>query len=108
MPGQVYWFAMLYELKLGAAAAMQTHKYQEEYVKHLKVSKMNRLQRSIVSTRVASVLNDSTVQASKFLIDTARSLYLFSQDNVVPGENWEVIMSISNSVSLVDLVLGPK
>ncbi|KAM3068057.1 AAA ATPase midasin [Clarireedia jacksonii] len=88
-PAQVYWLAACLELKLQIAAALEAHKQQETAVTGLKPSQMNRLQRSIVSDRVASVATDSTVKASPFLLHTLKLLNTHLNTSINRLDNWE-------------------
>jgi hypothetical protein len=55
----------------------------------LKPSKMNRLQRSIVSGHVSAVADDSTVRVSKFLSNTMAVLSRYLRDHV-KVDDWKV------------------
>jgi hypothetical protein len=62
---------------------------QADILKTLKPSKMNRLQRSLMSGRVPAVANDSTVHASNFLSNTIDVLRRFLSDHV-EVDDWKV------------------
>lgn len=62
---------------------------QADILKTLKPSRMNRLQRSLISARVPAVASDSTVRASNFLSNTIGALRMFLSDHV-EVDDWKV------------------
>jgi hypothetical protein len=62
---------------------------QGDILKTLKPSKMNRLQRSLISERVSAVANDSTARVSNFLFNTIVVLRKFLEDHI-EVDNWKV------------------
>ncbi|KAB8301531.1 hypothetical protein EYC80_003378 [Monilinia laxa] len=86
---EVYWVAACLEYKLQIAAALVAHQEQESVVQTLKPSQMNRLQRSIVSDRAASVAKDSTVRVSSFLMQTLKSINSYLNSQVMNSDNWK-------------------
>ncbi|KAF7863118.1 hypothetical protein EAF04_007201 [Stromatinia cepivora] len=86
---QVYWVAACLEYKLQIAAALVAHQEQESVIPTLKPSQMNRLQRSIVSDRVASVAKDSTVRVSHFLMHTLKSINSYLNAHVMETDHWK-------------------
>jgi midasin len=71
-------------------AAIEAQRSQEVGLDSLKPSKMNRLQRSLVSGRVSAVAKDSTVQAAKFLTWTLDAFKQYLEQNVQVREGWKV------------------
>jgi hypothetical protein len=86
---QVYWLSALFELKLSTIAAIEAIDQQGVVLRTLKASKMNRLQRSIVSEHVSAVADDSTVRVSKFLSNTLAVLSRYLRDHV-EVDDWKV------------------
>lgn len=99
-PDQVYWLALCFEMKLAISKAWEAQKGQEAVLETIKPSRMNRLQRSLVSGRVPTVAKDSTVRVGEFLVNTLKSLDLYLQDNVTEVENWEVSIAYCPSLAL--------
>lgn len=91
---QVYWIAACLEYKLQIAAASEACEEQEFVIQTLKPSQMNRLQRSMVSDRVASVAKDSTVRVWNFLEHTLNSLNLYLNYNVMKNAHWKVRVTV--------------
>jgi hypothetical protein len=87
---QVYWLAACFELKLDIAKALDAQQSQEAIIDTLKPSKMNRLQRSLVSSRVPAVAKDSTVRISEFLKSTLKAIAMYLQNHVQANEDWKV------------------
>jgi midasin len=86
---QPYWLATIFELQLSTTAALELLAEQDGVLKELKPSKMNRLQRSLISTRVSSVASDSTVGAANFLSNTIAILRKYSSHQV-EVDDWKV------------------
>ena len=86
----MFWFAVLFELKLAISAAKAIQQIQEVGLDSLKPSKMNRLQRSLVSGRVAAVAKDSTVRVSNFLTYTLKMLKIYLEENLQADKHWKV------------------
>jgi hypothetical protein len=87
---QALWLAALFELKIAAGIATETQRSQEMGLETLKPSKMNRLQRSLVSGRVSAVVKDSTIGVSKFLSNTLKNFTAHLETNVEAGQLWKV------------------
>ncbi|TAQ87529.1 hypothetical protein B7494_g4151 [Chlorociboria aeruginascens] len=85
-PAQVYWLAALFELKLEISQCLKALQSQKVRAEHLKPSKMNRLQRSLIN--IPAVAKDSTLRVWGFLADTLRDLSAFLQENVKADESW--------------------
>ncbi|ESZ93228.1 hypothetical protein SBOR_6384 [Sclerotinia borealis F-4128] len=86
---QVYWVAACLEYKLQIAAALEAHQEQQSVIQTLKPSQMNRLQRSMVSDRVASVAKDSTVRVSHFLMHTLKCINSCLNAHVTESDHWK-------------------
>ena len=84
------WFAALFELKLGISAAIESQRGQERGLDILKPSRMNRLQRSLVSGRVPAVAKDSTVHVSHFLVDILKTMSVYLHNRIEAQEHWKV------------------
>lgn len=87
---QVHWIAACLEYKLQIAAALEAHQEQESVIQTLKPSQMNRLQRSMVSDRVASVAKDSTLRVSHFLMHTLQSINSYLNTHVTAIDHCKV------------------
>ncbi|GAB1320673.1 AAA ATPase midasin [Madurella fahalii] len=72
--GLAYWLATCYELYLDIQSWDKAMEYQLRQVNISKPSSMNRLQRSSVSDKIASLSRDSTANAKRFLSSTLRTL----------------------------------
>ena len=72
---------------------MEAQRSQEIGLDGLKPSRMNRLQRSMVSGRVSAVAKDSSVLASKFLTYTLDIFKKYLEQNVQVREDWKVNLS---------------
>lgn len=86
----VYWLATCLEAKLQISAALYAVQQQELAAQNTKSSKMNRLQRSMVHDRVVSVAKDSTVQVSRFLAFSLKSLNSYLNAFVTQNDHWAV------------------
>ena len=69
---------------------MEAQQSQEFGLDSLKPSRMNRLQRSLISGRVSAVAKDSTVRASNFLTSTLNAFKEYLEQTVQVGEHWSV------------------
>ncbi|QKX59888.1 uncharacterized protein TRUGW13939_07030 [Talaromyces rugulosus] len=69
-----------------------------EKSQHLKPSQMTRLERSFASSRISSLMKDSTQPVSPFLVDCVRSLHEFIQNLTS-----DVELSTSGVSALVDM-----
>ncbi|KAH8805650.1 hypothetical protein F5884DRAFT_679985, partial [Xylogone sp. PMI_703] len=85
----VYWLAAIFEAKMDLYAALEAITSEESTVTSVKPSKMNRLQRSLVSARVAAVARDSTVHVSKFLKQALVTLDEYLRTNTSIRAGWE-------------------
>lgn len=83
-------------MKLGISKAWEAHRSQECVIETIKPSRMNRLQRSLVSGKVQAVAKDSTVRVSDFLVNTLRALDVHLQEHVAVTADWEVSITISS------------
>ncbi|KAF7879819.1 uncharacterized protein EAF02_007989 [Botrytis sinoallii] len=95
---QVYWIAACLEYKLQIAAALEAHQEQESVIQTLKPSQMNRLQRSMVSDRVASVAKDSTLRVSHFLMHTLQSINSYLNIHVKANDSCKFRKQIITSL----------
>lgn len=86
---QIHWLAVVFELKISTIAAFELLSRQDDALKTLKPSKMNRLQRSMISGRVSTVANDSTVLVSSFLSNTISVLRKFLDEHM-EEDDWKV------------------
>jgi midasin len=73
---------------------MEAQQSQEVGLDKLKPSKMNRLQRSLVSGRVATVAKDSTVRISNFLTHILRIFKTHLEENPEANNHWKVSVLI--------------
>ncbi|KAM0175322.1 hypothetical protein ACHAPF_005582 [Botrytis cinerea] len=109
---QVHWIAACLEYKLQIAAALEAHQEQESVIQTLKPSQMNRLQRSMVSDRVASVAKDSTLRVSHFLMHTLQSINSYLNAHVTANDHCKFRKQIITSLirywwSTFNLVTAP-
>ena len=72
--------------------AMNAQRSQENGLSGLKPSRMNRLQRSVVSKHVSAIAKDSTVRTSNFLARTLHILSQYFEKNTQVHEHWKVKM----------------
>jgi midasin len=75
--GLAYWLASCYEFYLAIQSLEKTMEVQVGKVNVSKPSSMNRLQRSSVADKVASLSKDSTVHAVRFLSAVLRTVKAF-------------------------------
>lgn len=105
---KVYWVAACLEYKLQIAAALVAHQEQGSVIQTLKPSQMNRLQRSIVSDRAASVAKDSTVRVSSFLMQTLNSINSYLNAQIMNSDHWKVSAQEIFCSASFNLGLVPK
>jgi midasin len=68
---------------------MKAQQSQAMGLDNMKPSKMNRLQRSLVSGRVSAVAKDSTVRISQFLSYTLGIFKTYLEQNVDVRQHWK-------------------
>ncbi|KAI6712893.1 hypothetical protein JHW43_004547 [Diplocarpon mali] len=86
---QALWLGAVFDLLVDLSTASQAHNSQEKGLDTLKPSKMNRLQRSIVKSRVSAVAKDSTANISSFLYTTAKALSTYLQTHICFETQWK-------------------
>lgn len=77
---QVISLAYLQEFKLELYRLQQSLARADESARFLKPSQMTRLERSLASSRIQSLMKDSTQPVASFLIDCGQALYNFIQN----------------------------
>ncbi|KAK3301992.1 uncharacterized protein B0T15DRAFT_561457 [Chaetomium strumarium] len=88
--GSAYWLASCYEFYLHIRSAENAMEAQLGRVNVSKPSSMNRLQRSGVADKVASLSRDSTVHSVRFLSSVLRIVKAFlCEKSDGPEEGWE-------------------
>jgi len=83
-----FWLGAVFDLILEISSASKAHSTQESGFEALKPSKMNRLQRSLVTGRVSAVAKDSTVNVSEFLRNTLMALAAYLQTHTSSNDSW--------------------
>ncbi|GKT43851.1 midasin [Colletotrichum spaethianum] len=84
-----FWLSVSYEFLLETQRCQAAITTQATKAKAAKLASLNRLQRSIVSDRVAPVAKDSTVRVSKFLSRTLQVVRTFIQANLTTCQGWK-------------------
>ncbi|KAK1598724.1 ATPase [Colletotrichum navitas] len=84
-----FWLSASYEFLLETQRCQAAITTQANKAKATKLASLNRLQRSIVSDRVAPVAKDSTVRVSKFLSRTLQVIRTFIQGNLTTCQGWK-------------------
>ncbi|WQF75904.1 Putative von Willebrand factor, type A, AAA+ ATPase domain, midasin, midasin, AAA lid domain 7 [Colletotrichum destructivum] len=84
-----FWLSVSYGFLLEIQRCQVAIATQATRAKATKLASLNRLQRSIVSDRVASVAKDSTVRVSKFLSRTLQIIRTFIQANLTTSHGWQ-------------------
>ena len=87
--GLAFWLSSCYELYLDIQASEKAMEAQLVKVNLSKPSLMNRLQRSSVSDKVASLSRDSTVHAVRFLSVTLRTVKAFICEKTDEAGAWK-------------------
>ncbi|OLN93953.1 Midasin 2 [Colletotrichum chlorophyti] len=87
--GLPFWLSVCYELLLDIQRCQDSISIQVNKAKSAKLASLNRLQRSIVSGRVAAVAKDSTVKVSTFLTKMLRTMRNFILVNLNAAEGWK-------------------
>ncbi|KAK1640371.1 ATPase [Colletotrichum phormii] len=84
-----FWLSVCYEFLLEVQRCQSAISAQATKAKAVKLAALNRLQRSIVSDRIAAVAKDSTVRVSKFLSRTLQVIKTFIQSNLGTAQGWK-------------------
>ncbi|OHF00142.1 ATPase [Colletotrichum orchidophilum] len=84
-----FWLSACYEFLLEVQRCQSAISAQATKAKAVKLASLNRLQRSIVSDRIAAVAKDSTVRVSKFLSRTLQVIKTFIQSNLGTAQGWK-------------------
>ncbi|XXG96732.1 hypothetical protein Hte_003023 [Hypoxylon texense] len=84
-----FWLAACYELYYDIVGAYKAQMSEDACAGGMKVSQLNRLQRSALSASVAAVSKDSTVGASKFLGGVLREVDSFIQSQLLCALPWK-------------------
>ncbi|KAL2164658.1 hypothetical protein VTH06DRAFT_3875 [Thermothelomyces fergusii] len=87
--GSAAWLASCYEFYLAIRAAEQAVERQLGKVNVSKPSSLNRLQRSWVADKIASLSRDSTVNAVRFLTSVLRAVKAFLCENPGNHGSWK-------------------
>ncbi|KAL2128150.1 hypothetical protein VTI74DRAFT_9603 [Chaetomium olivicolor] len=87
--GFAHWLANCYELYLNIQSFEKAMEAQLSKVNVSKPSSMNRLQRSWVADKVASLSRDSTVNAVRFLSSVLRALKVFTSEKAGQPGAWK-------------------
>ncbi|KAK3374940.1 hypothetical protein B0H63DRAFT_549328, partial [Podospora didyma] len=87
--GLAHWLASCYELYLDIQVLQSTMESQLSNVNLSKPSLMNRLQRSWVSDKVASLSRDSTVHAVRFLSSFLQAVKVYLSEHVEDPSSWK-------------------
>ncbi|KAF9871646.1 denitrification regulatory protein nirq [Colletotrichum karsti] len=84
-----YWLSVCYDFLLEIQRGQFAITSQANKAKAAKLASLNRLQRSIVSDRIAAVAKDSTVRVYKFLLKTLQNIRAFIQANLNTARGWQ-------------------
>jgi len=87
--GLAHWLATCYEFYLDIQDFQLTMEGQLSKVNISKPSSLNRLQRSFIADKVASLSKDSTVHAVRFLTSAVRAFKAYLVENVEETGNWQ-------------------
>ncbi|KAK4443930.1 hypothetical protein QBC34DRAFT_476083 [Podospora aff. communis PSN243] len=87
--GLPYWLATCYEFYLDIQTFQATMESHLGKINISKPSSLNRLQRSFVADKVASLSKDSTVNAVRFLTSAVRAFKAYLVENVEEGAQWQ-------------------
>lgn len=85
-----FWLSVCYEFLLEMHRCQAAITSQANKAKAAKLASLNRLQRSLVSDRIAAVAKDSTVKVSKFLSKMLQAMKTFIQINLKTAQGWQV------------------
>jgi len=88
--GAAFWLASCYEFFLDILRSETAMEAQLARVNVSKPSSLNRLQRSWVADKVASLSKDSTVNAVRFLTSALRAVRAFVCETSEPGGSWKL------------------
>ncbi|KAK3943064.1 hypothetical protein QBC46DRAFT_282877 [Diplogelasinospora grovesii] len=86
--GMACWLANCYEFYFAIQTAQKTMETQFSKVNLSKPSSMNRLQRSCISDKVASVSKDSTSHAARFLMSVLQAFRQYTQEQLGNSGSW--------------------
>ncbi|EAQ89112.1 hypothetical protein CHGG_05731 [Chaetomium globosum CBS 148.51] len=98
--GLAFWLASCYELYLAIQTSEKAMEAQLGKVNVSKPSSMNRLQRSWVADKVASLSRDSTVNAVRFLSSVLRTAKAFLCEKADEPGNWKKRRSVFRRLML--------
>ncbi|KAF3354041.1 putative RING finger protein [Verticillium dahliae VDG1] len=84
-----FWLNCCFQFILELQRCQSTLKAQVGRAKAGKLASLNRLQRSVVSDRIAAVAKDSTASVSKFLTKVLQAALKFLQDSVKDAGDWK-------------------
>ncbi|KAF6844959.1 denitrification regulatory protein nirq [Colletotrichum musicola] len=84
-----FWLSVCYEFLLEIQRCQAAITSQVNKAKAAKLASLNRLQRSLVSDRIAAVAKDSTVKVSKFLSKMLQAMKAFIQANLKTAQGWQ-------------------
>ncbi|POS87850.1 hypothetical protein EPUL_000412 [Erysiphe pulchra] len=109
----ILWLGAVFDFFLEIKAIQSVQDAQREALKHLKPTKMNRFQRSLIKRRVTSISGDSTINVSDFVEHHLKSLAFFLQNfSTSDREQFAITKTIINSLlrfclETVNLVTSP-
>ena len=99
--GLAAWLASCYELFLDIQASQSVMESHLGKVNLSKPSLMNRLQRSSVADKVASLARDSTVNSLRFLVSVLQEFKKYLKEHAeIPGASWKARRSVLRRLML--------
>lgn len=98
--GLAFWLATCYEFYLETQTFQTTVEAQLRKVNISKPSLMNRLQRSSVADKVASLSKDSTANSLRFLASAMRAFKTYITENVNGAGSWKLRRSVLRRLML--------
>lgn len=98
--GLAFWLATCYELYLETQTFQTTVEAQLRKVNISKPSLMNRLQRSSVADKVASLSKDSTANSVRFLASAMRAFKTYITENTNEAGSWKLRRSVLRRLML--------
>ncbi|KAK0630836.1 hypothetical protein B0T17DRAFT_529438 [Bombardia bombarda] len=98
--GLAHWLASCYEFFLDIQTSEIAMESQDKVKNLSKPSLMNRLQRSFVSDKVASLSRDSTVNAGRFLVSVLQEFKAYLREQVNAAGDWKQRRSVLKRLML--------
>ncbi|TEA19278.1 Midasin [Colletotrichum sidae] len=84
-----FWLSVCYGFSMEIQRCQAAIAVQANKAKATKLASLNRLQRSLVSDRIAAVAKDSTVKVSKFLSKSLQAVKAHIQANLNTAQSWK-------------------